>query len=258
MKLHWKAFTTSKFGNRAEDNEDKYWPNDLKKVLEDCGGFYCAISDGATSSSFSKLWADLLVRQVTRTPVSSRSISKVVRNASEIWSNQVGRLNLPWHAELKAKQGAFATLLCLNLWQPTDHSLGSGTWRAIAIGDSCMFQFRDGQRISTYPIESSQDFTNSPVLLSSQLSRNMQVWGNLSEKSGDWQSGDEFLLMTDAISGWFLRMLEEGHSPLECIHNAFLHDSATSDAFDLWINDMRSRDLIHNDDTTIVWLKPCY
>jgi serine/threonine protein phosphatase PrpC len=63
MKLVWKAFSLCKEGNREEENEDAVYPQLVNGSSLVADQFSCAMADGATTSSFSKLWANLLVKE---------------------------------------------------------------------------------------------------------------------------------------------------------------------------------------------------
>jgi hypothetical protein len=147
---------------------------------------------------------------------------------------------LPWYAEDKFEQGAFATFLGL--------SVGESAWRAVAVGDSCLFQVRGGALVRAFPLEDAADFGNQPRLVGSRATpaavEQQQV---LAE--GDCRSGDLFLLMTDALAEWFLRRAEAGGKPWEAVER--LLDEADND-FTAWIESLREGEALRNDDVTLV------
>jgi hypothetical protein len=61
--------------------------------------------------------------------------------------------------------------------------------------------------------------------------------------AGDWQRGDAFLLMTDAIACWYLRCIEAGSRPTIPRRLA---------SFGPWLSALRRDGSVRNDDTTIV------
>ena len=124
--------------------------------------------------------------------------------AQSSWSDYVGGQNLPWFAEEKVKLGAFAAFLGVTLEK-------EGQWRAVAIGDCCLFHARNGELVETFPLAKSADFNNFPYLLGSLKERNDGVFEQKQTKlDGQWASGDMFLLMSDALACWFLRCVEGG------------------------------------------------
>ena len=75
-------------------------------------------------------------------------------------------LELPWYAEMKREQGAFATLLGLAVLPPTADR--PGKWRAVAVGDSCLVRVRDGRHAASFPMRKAADFGNQPRLIGSR------------------------------------------------------------------------------------------
>ena len=69
-------------------------------------------------------------------------------------------MELPWYAEIKREQGAFATLLGLGVRAPTGQRRGG--WRAVAVGDSCLMHIREGRCLLSFPVQKSADFNNEP------------------------------------------------------------------------------------------------
>jgi hypothetical protein len=161
------------------------------------------------------------------------------------WASDVGSQPLPWYAEAKFAQGAFATFLGVVL-----KSFGRPSWQAVAVGDSCLFQIRDGQLRQAFPLTQSSEFDNSPRLLGSRTSaveaRQREVRGY-----GSWQAQDRFFLATDALAQWFLRQVEAGGKPWEVLES-LLGESDVSTAGKAWIEQLRDQHEIRNDDVTLI------
>lgn len=164
-------------------------------------------------------------------------------------------MDLPWHAEEKVKQGSFATLLWFRIRKGAQ--LSGGPWRVFAIGDSCIVQIRGENIIEKHPIQHSTDFNRDPILISSLQHKNQFLEKTEPKpKTGKWLSGDDFFLMTDAFAQWFLKTHEDGGNPADEI-KLIINDAENSQIkFDQWINQLRTRKLIRNDDTTLLWVKP--
>jgi hypothetical protein len=129
MRVVTNTLWLPKKGNTNEEYEDAAFPMESVEVETD--SFRCAVADGATETSFSALWAKLLVEGfVNQTP---RNESK------QKWAEGIATKELPWYAEQKAESGAYAALLGLVLKGGTD---GGGTWEAEALGDCCMMLVR--------------------------------------------------------------------------------------------------------------------
>ena len=138
------------------------------------------------------------------------------------WSAEVMGLELPWYAEMKREQGAFATLLGLGVLRPTADR--PGKWRAVAVGDSCLFRVRGGGRCSSFPIRKAADFGNQPR--SARLARRAGAGSGTCLRLAA-SAGDRLLLMTDALAQWFLRAYEGGGRPWEAVASVLSARSRT-------------------------------
>lgn len=252
MKILWQAISLPKNGNRLEENEDAYYPIGNERSFSRRRKFTCAISDGATRTSFSSLWANLLVKNpvIRKEGVSQQSII----SAQTGWTSAINSMNLPWHAEEKVKQGSYATLLWFRLQESAVKP--GGYFKATALGDSCLFQIRNCEILTIFPIKNAESFAEDPVLISSLSVKNQHIWATLTERTirGCWQSGDQFLLMTDALAHWFIKQLEMSESPITKITDILDEPVFTQYRFEQLVSNLRSADEIKNDDTTLVRL----
>jgi hypothetical protein len=194
------------------------------------------VADGATEASFSGRWAEMLTRAYARGQLANGQLGETLPKLQTAWSDEIGGKSLPWYAEEKVRQGAFSSLLGL--------TLRDGSWSALAIGDSCLFQVRDDELLTAFPLADSSQFGSTPLLLSSNARRNTQLADHLLCAGGEVVPGDRFLLMTDAVACWFLAAVEAGQRPWR--------DLPTSRGFPGWLERLRNDRAIRNDDTTIV------
>jgi hypothetical protein len=67
-------------------------------------------------------------------------------------------------------------LVGLQLTSPPQDA-DSGTWRCLALGDSCLFQVSRGLLVEALPLSSSGDFNSRPALLSTERSINRRSIG---------------------------------------------------------------------------------
>ncbi len=246
-----KIFWCAKHGNAAEEYEDAAAFSTAR----------LAIADGATESSFSEIWAQLLVQQFASHPpnIFSGSDEKALREwiqpLQKKWHAQVPWDRLPWYAEEKARIGAFSTLLALEITPaPTGFKLWDlfrfrkgVRWRALALGDSCVFQIRGGHVEVAFPFTRSDEFNSRPFLLGSNPSRNESAWKSLRAVDGDCRPGDVFLLVTDALGQWFLREQEAGRKPWEP-----LLALKSPEEFNEFVACERKKTTMRNDDTTLL------
>lgn len=250
MQVFARAFWAQKAGNAAEEYEDAFWPRtrfDQQSGRE----FRFAVADGATETSFSGIWAKQLVRLFCSATGSMppTNLLEALLYAQKRWSSVVGRRPLPWYAEEKVRAGAFAALLGLRLFD--DDSLPqSGAWQASAVGDCCLVHLRGDKILRSFPTESASEFTNRPVLLSSNPEYNEKVTHGIVSAQGRWCSDDAFYLMTDALAAWFLAQAEQGDRPWSVIRDLDTRDQE-NEFIDL-IRDLRIRKLLKNDDVTLV------
>ncbi len=215
-----------KHGHSADEYEDAFAAD------PQAGRF--AVADGASESSFAGLWARLLVEGFVQ---AAPNWLEAVRRT---WAARVDGASLPWYAEAKRADGAFATLLGLVVTQ--------GRWHGLAVGDSCLFQVRQDRLIEAFPLGRSAEFGNRPRLIGSRSAGGAGQDVH-AERQGTWQPGDQLLLMTDALAQWFLRRHEAGQRPWQ----EFVRFTADAEAaFAAWIESRRADDGLRNDDVTLV------
>lgn len=256
MHVLAQPFWLHKVGNAPEEYEDAVWP----EQLTDKEGklFRFAVADGATETSFSDVWASILVRAYGQGQLNDRNLPKSLPRLQKEWRTSVSlrAQPLPWYAEEKLRDGAFSSILGLTIGPTTADSGKSGRWKAVAIGDSCLFQVRDDHLITAFPLENAQQFNNRPVLVSSNPTGNGRVAADISNTSGEWQPHDIFYLMTDALACWFLRRQAEEGSAIVC-----LSDIETQALFSQFVQEEREqldplgRPCLRNDDVTMLRVK---
>ena len=158
----------------------------------DCSGvslpFKCAIADGAKITRSAGDWARLLVA----TFVNSSWDPGCIRNT---WKEQ---------EQHPMPRVAFAAFVGVVFEETT---ASTGNWHALAIGDSCLAQFRNNRFLNSFPIEPSYDFKRSPSLVASTTPINDH---HVQKISGTFNSGDTFVLMTDGFGKLFLPGFQNG------------------------------------------------
>jgi hypothetical protein len=239
-RLHWLP----KAGNQREEYEDAAWP--ARAVRAAGSEFRCAVADGATESAFAGQWARQLVRWYNTSPVDARRLHEQLAAEQQHWRAEIQRTPLPWYAEAKALQGAYAALLGLRLHTP---AAGEGTWEALAVGDCCLAHLRRDAVLATFPATDAAFFGSRPYLISSHPARNGELTEQTQSAAGTWLPGDRFWLMTDALAHWLLAGLAGDDAPV-----AQLHAEATGSrrAFARWIAGLRHAGALRNDDVTLL------
>jgi hypothetical protein len=241
------AFWAPKAGNDRDEYEDAFAPRRLPENRE-LSEFRVAVADGATETSYSGVWARLLVGSYARGNLAPEQFGISMRRLQGRWHRTVGRKSLPWYAEAKLIDGAAAALVGLHI-RDEDADTGGQGWEAIALGDCCLFHVRDTRVIECFPLQSASEFSNRPFLLSTNVSGLAGFQERLKTISGAWLSDDSFYLMSDALAAWFMREDEGGNSPCK-----ILRDLGTAEGlhFGDWIGGLRSDGRIRNDDVTLV------
>lgn len=254
VQVYW----VPKLGNSEEEYEDAAAFSIVDRRF--------AIADGATESSYSDIWARSLVRQYTTSPPlmppGSTPLPEWLEPLQTQWHGSINWERLPWFAEEKARNGAFAAFLGLHFlggdeapaprsfwrWVLRRKPRAVGTrWHALAVGDCCLFQVRGNRLLSAFPISESGAFNDRPLLISSNPSRNYPVWEAVRHAEGGCQPGDVFILGTDALSKWFLQELEAGKRPWETLVHV-----QTQTGFSTLVDVLRQQRTIRNDDTTLL------
>jgi hypothetical protein len=267
MEPQIQAYWVPKLGNSTDEYEDAF-------AYSSTDGTF-AIADGATESSYADRWArDLVDSFVTKPPEVNSAKTPFpdwLTPMQQRWRHGIDWENLPWFAEEKAKSGAFATFLGLTIYDP-DHMRKASLleraaslfrkheqplvwkWKAMAVGDSCLFQIREEKVIACFPISKAGDFNSRPILLCSNPANNSGVWTEVKFEQGDCKSEDLFILATDAVAKWFLDQREAGGKPWE-----ILLGIRSQMEFQDMVARLRSEKAMRNDDATVLlctWRSP--
>lgn len=228
-----------------------------------------AIADGLSNgSTLTYYWADLLVKNFCE--LNKLKPCEYIRNHTEDWlqplqkqwkkqysstisqlkqSNQNAWIPLVTpQAQRKAKGAAtFAALQAM----PFDEGK-PGKWEAIAVGDSCVFQFRQTDEnielISRFPLMKSEEFSSKTGGITSRP--DMSIVGGLIYATGEYHVGDIFITATDALSEWLLRNYEEGKEDWKNL--LLIQEDAE---FKEMVSDLLQKKEIVFDDTTFCRMK---
>src|SRR2546423_200297 len=121
--------TVPKHSAFPEANEDKLRTCDDRQVY--------VLSDGASESYNSLLWAEVVVDSWFRGPP-LRSLLRWVRNAIQQYESRSDRAKMSWSQEAAFERGSFASLLSV-------HWSRESSLRVSAVGDSIALLVADGQ-----------------------------------------------------------------------------------------------------------------
>src|SRR4051794_18995246 len=126
MQVRYQSYWTPKAGNRDDEYEDAFAPSPEQSSA--AGGYRFAVADGATVSWHPRYWANLLVRGVVDRHLDLSDPASLADLQRE-WEDAVPTTSLPWYAEEKARRGAFAALVVLELSDTPARG-----WRSVAVG----------------------------------------------------------------------------------------------------------------------------
>ena len=245
-----RRFWLPKAGNRPEEYEDAsrvVYPQRIGATGRRTAR--AVVSDGASESAFASEWANVLSDAfVSRPPgtcgLTEDSMCDWLALAQEEWRAGIPWDRIPWHGEAKARAGAFATLLGLTVATRANNSRRL-SWRAVAVGDSCLFLVRDDRLRLSFPLEDAAQFDNNPALVCSNPDNVGELWENVEQSDGECVVGDSFILASDALACWFLARYAEGEKPWRTL--LALDASGWPD----WVEEQRRARLMRNDDTTL-------
>lgn len=229
---------------REGNSDDEY--EDARAVDADAG---CAvIADGASQGIFSRRWAQLLTgRFLAESPnlTDSAAVEAWIAAARRQWRQEIRYADLHGLQQNKVDEvGSAATLLGLALHR----AAGRLRWRAVALGDSCLFHIRRGQMLTSFPLCRPSDFGVTPDLIPTLRRFCPKVRFVTAEGLGKME--DLYGLATDAVAHYLLKSHAEGHPPdwerLWGMDAARWRDE---------LRRLRQRGEVVNDDATLVLLR---
>jgi hypothetical protein len=183
------------------------------------------------------VWSAILVEAFVRDAVDPL-LPDVLKHLRGKWWDQVAQPNLPWFAQAKIREGGAATFVGLHIDPATR------TFRASAVGDSCLFRVRASQLLFVGPIERSDQFSRYPGLLRTRPGDDQE--GDIATWEGRYVRGDLFVLATDAVAK-FLLLIHEKHGRLPLVTDLV----RSKEQFQRHVTHYRRRGLLENDDASL-------
>jgi len=236
--MFWKA----KSGNAAEEYEDAL-------AAEAATGRF-AVADGASESSYSGLWARILVEEFTHLPAGAPfAWTEWLPAVQARWASEIGERpgQQAWFVQSKIASGSFATFAGLSITDGHEKR-----WQSWAVGDSCVFQIRNNKIYNSFPLSRSDQFGVKPLLIGSRSSVTEIDQNRSDHISGGWETGDQFWLMTDALSQWFFSRNEAEAAPVRQVLRILAESEHNPDSFGNWAQKIRDSGDLHNDDVTLL------
>jgi hypothetical protein len=246
-KIEIRTFQIPKFGNSIIECEDKFAVSS-----EDDEVLKIAISDGATESLFSDLWAKSLVDTFIKNQ-QDRDIldpSYIASIAEQFVNGAIIQIQgMPatrhWFMYEKLDRGTHATLAGIEFINDNKFCL------ITTIGDSCIFwKNKSDDVVNMQPSLKPDEFSSFPQSICHLSS----TWQNLSSKIiqqeialNNDNTNLEILLCTDALACWLSGILEKQPSIWDEVFGL-----SNSTDFTNFIAQLRNSHAMKNDDVTLV------
>ena len=235
-----EAFSCQKAGNARSEYEDA-WAIRGSDSPTRCR---VAIADGATESSFSALWAALLVERFVRGRAHGPEFFNHLGAIRRLWRRKIRGRPLPWYAAEKARRGAYAAFVGATL------SAVNRTWRAVAIGDCCLLHVTGAppsrELAKAFPLSQSEEFGSSPFLVGSVKKGDDDPLPRVRVIEGVLGPNDILFFASDALAAWLLRRTERGEPAWEALESL-----RTEEEFEALVAQARD-DGTRNDDMTLL------
>lgn len=187
--------TCAKEPDRPETNEDAYaFSTDQQRL---------ALSDGASESYDSRLWAQLLARKFADDP---RFDQEWMESAVKAYQDRHDFAAMSWSQQLAFERGCFATLLA------AEHDAVNRRLVLFGVGDSVAVLLVGTEVVRAWPLDHPDRFKERPTLLSTMRLHNEFTlapdFGSRAHTELDLRVFPEptLLCMTDALGEWTLRM----------------------------------------------------
>lgn len=241
--LQVQTYLTQKVGNERNECDD---------ALAFClSSNAFAVADGATEAFGSRYWSRLLVKTWVRHPsaIQKPSFLELVRQLGDRASARWRKKTLPWYAEERAREGAFAAFVGMRFENKGEEF----RWQVLAIGDSCLIHTRSENILFSFPISEPEQFGYHPLLLPSNAERQARIADSIGIHDGSAESGDAFYLLSDAVANWYLQG-KRTNTPSVREFEQLLSCGSTNE-LDILFDEQRTAAQMRNDDIAVLYIK---
>ncbi len=231
-----------------ESNED-YFTHSID-------GLACAISDGASESYDSKKWSKILcdnfISSAKQTKKNiffeEKEIKKFLLKSRLEFNTFYSKKNLSWSQEASLSRGCYSTIVGI-----IDHGKNI---EILAVGDSIALWREKNTIIKSFFIKNNHNFFKKPTLLCNIASNDKYFfeefnisWSSIKIQKSSIIDGDIFLL-TDALAERIFSLVNQKkfNFVIEILKKNYKE-------FENWLLNERSKSLVKQDDTTVVWIK---
>jgi len=235
-----KSFLTGKRGEGRNSIEDS--------ISVDISNGRFAVSDGVSKSFLPHVWSSILTQAwITVDKIDNfpqEDLGEIFRQERDRILEVLDEDTRMDYEDLETKYKTASATFC-----GIEHHKGVLKWAII--GDSCLFIMPDGEYplcISSHSMPTDNEghitpyFDNTPF----QVFANGKVYGEWIRGERDFEKGT-LLLMSDAMSAWFINTHNDGHNPLEQLM-ALTDD----ESFEQWVDEQCRLGLLNSDDESVV------
>jgi hypothetical protein len=241
------AFSVAKMGS-----DDSEW--------EDCAGYdpgdpargrpaRLIVVDGGTEAYDAIRWVGQLVTSFLdgdgRSPTLDPSgLDRWFGTLQQWWAETPPEFANVFEEHKFHESGSFATFLGCEV-----RGLGGPNprWAAAALGDTVLFQVRDGRAIAQFPGLAAEDFGVTPEGVFTEPTQRARMRAALELREGPLLLGDHLLLATDALAEWLVRATATSdprwHQLTTIEHPQVFRDL---------VDDLRASGAMKNDDVTLL------
>lgn len=236
MELRYKTFIMPHIGDKYSQCADRFAIGTDKNCF--------AIADGVGESLFPYDWAELVCEDFIANPNLFCENNKLVRENAliEAWNRKRDEriANLTetelFIYQMGLKKADFAACTFVGL------SIDKKQWQSLALGDSYLFVLdKNLEIIESVASQKGEEFSNFPEYFASQAEKNH---GKTIKACGDINKVTYFVLLTDAISDWFIKVDTNKRKELLAVSDM--------PSFHSHVNKERESGNMKDDDTTAV------
>lgn len=222
-------------------------------------GLFC-VADGAGTTLFSHIWAEILVEHFLHNPLAYSEpdewgweLAWWIRQAQQRYRELAPpSTRLDWSVRQKAiEQGAYATLATLRFLHANDETAVA---ELLAIGDSCIIVGHQQQEtITAFPLQRSADFDRAPYCVPALLKNLSRKTLYPHQRQVTLAPGDRVILATDAVAHWIIAGGTTGQA--ERAWDAFQEVAAldTDEDWRVFVDCHRAdRSLVDDDSTALI------
>ena len=239
MKLQYSTFIMPHIGDRYSQCADRF------AISKEFPCF--AIADGVGASFFPEIWAEIISNDFINHCESFENNTVLVREQNLItkWNDLVKEKisdlidEEKFLIDMSRERCDFAACTFVGL------SIDAQKWYCKALGDSYLFVLdKEFHIINSVASQKGHTFDNFPEYFASAHGKNN---GTIVSDSGDMSEVAYFVLLTDAISEWFIKVSADKRNKLVSVKNR--------QSFQSLVEDERNCGEMKDDDTTAVIIK---